>query len=510
MDLIDLAKAQMQFHKTEYLMIFLNLQNEYLSSDYKQTIMHQQYKNCERQVENARKALLGEIENYTQDTLSELINKQNKLLSSLEEYQKQLSKHREYSVVIERHFMKPATTHHIPGIIFMLGITNEQIDLEQKNRRCLDELAKLYSEIEDVKTKYTMITYDGKIKTDEAIAIALFKTLNPKMPIDRVYDIPKHFSNPKDYGFWNKQEVEDSFNSFSLLSYVMNEKDLTTKLFPNGIPNQFMDDVKHFIHHDDSHVLSDIVSCINSMDITPSQKLESAVEIIQKYYIEPYIEKGYLPEQYQDGLEMINEEFQRNYEERLKFIEQRIQDNMKNYPNIEKGIIILPEPSLPWQDIACRDPDAKLVIEPCDVLKDGFCLHSVPFEPGSSDVRCPVVGAHNSIISLDSSHTNQHEYYKQFDKAIINAGYYIRQYEKNKRDVLENIQAGASLEDVPNEYKNDVDVVIAAVKNDPNELQFASNSLKKNPEVLNEINEVSTHNEAEHRSDKNIGTNMTR
>ena len=60
-------------------------------------------------------------------------------------------------------------------------------------------------------------------------------------------------------------------------------------------------------------------------------------------------------------------------------------------------------------------------------------------------------------------------------------------YNERKRDVLENIYEGSSLEDVPAEYKKDIDVVIAAIHNDPSELQFASDFLKENPEVLEAV-----------------------
>ena len=60
-------------------------------------------------------------------------------------------------------------------------------------------------------------------------------------------------------------------------------------------------------------------------------------------------------------------------------------------------------------------------------------------------------------------------------------------YNERKRDVLENIYEGSSLEDVPAEYKKDIDVVIAAIHNDPSELQFASDFLKESPEVLEAV-----------------------
>ena len=506
MDFVDIMKAQMQFHKMENLMIFLHHQNEYLSSGYKQTVINQTCKNHERQIETERAKLLEIIKGTAQDKLDELIKSQNAMLPKLERYQKLLSKHREYSEIKERHFMKPATEYQVPAINMVLAFTNDHIDFGQKSRRHLDELAKIYSEIEDKKKECTLITYDGKIKTSDAIAIALFKTLNPKMDINNVYDVSKHFSDVKDIDDLSRKEIEDNFTSFSLLPYVMNEKDLTTKLFPNGIPKQFMDDVKQFIHPNDSHVLSDIVSHINSMDMTPSQKLESAVEIIQKYYVEPYIEKGFLPDQYQQGLKMINEELQRNYDEKLELIRQQINDEMKNYSNVKKGIMILSEPGLPWQDIACKDPRVKLVIEPCGPLKDSFCLHSVPFTPGSSDVRCPIVSNPNNLS--EPPREGQHKYFRYFDRTLIEAEFYIDKHEERKQEVLRNIGAGSSLEDVPNEYKGDLDVVIAAVKNDPNELQFAADFLKTDSEVRDAMKEpIQT---IVNHKNMNIDTNMVR
>ena len=76
----------------------------------------------------------------------------------------------------------------------------------------------------------------------------------------------------------------------------------------------------------------------------------------------------------------------------------------------------------------------------------------------------------------------------------------IRAYEQQKENILTSIKKGSSLEDVPKEFQNDIDVVITAVQNNPEELQFAPNFLKENAEVLRA---VQTANEPDDPGKKN-------
>ena len=127
-----------------------------------------------------------------------------------------------------------------------------------------------------------------------------------------------------------------------------------------------------------------------------------------------------------------------------------------------------------------------------DGICGGYNLQAVPPQPESFEKRIPLPEEWLAEKPEGASFVHQGLFIAAFDTrehAIEAVNDIMRTYEQQKENVLDNIEQGLSLEDVPKEFQNDIDVVIAAVRNDPDEIQFAADFLKENPEVLEAVNE---------------------
>ena len=276
-------------------------------------------------------------------------------------------------------------------------------------------------------------------------------------------------------------------------------KDYGDKLFPNGIPKQFKDDLLKIEDVDNGignnfHVISNLVANMNptwDSKQNPDQAFLDAVNFVQEHYVEQYIEKGYLPEQEQEILETKNEELHQVHAEATERARNIIHDAMANpSEEVAKGVVVLPQANLPWLNVVCEDPDAKFIVEPSS--REGYCLQAVPPVPGSFDQRLPFPEVWVSNNPEGATYVADTHYFAAFDTqdhAIAAVNDIMQVYEQQKENVLDNIEAGSSPEDVPKEFQNDIDVVIAAVRNDPDEIQFAADFLKENAEVLEVVNE---------------------
>ena len=200
------------------------------------------------------------------------------------------------------------------------------------------------------------------------------------------------------------------------------------------------------------------------------------------------MEKGYLTEKEQSLLDDKNEELQQVFEESKEKARDIIENVMNHLPEgVANGIVILPQ-FVPWNDVVCEDPDAKFVVFPSN--RGGYNLQAVPPTPESFEQRIPLPEAWLENKPKGATFVHQGRFFAAFDTkdhAIGAADEIMHYYNERKRDVLENIYEGSSLEDVPAEYKKDIDVVIAAIHNDPSELQYASDFLKEHPEVLEAV-----------------------
>ena len=393
-----------------------------------------------------------------------------------------------------------------------------------------------------------LFIHDGVFTASDVLATAIIKSLYERhsdeiFKIERVDKLPavlpsKSLAIGIGSGRYDNHRKQNNIayrndsNPYGTAGLVF--KDFGHQLFEHEIPKTFaadimqIDDEANNVSGHEHHIISDIVS--NMYPHLDSYKdmdeaFMEAVDLVQYHYVEPYIIYGYLPETEQQYLNSRYEDLHMDYEKSVERAREMIEKMKDDQPeNVANGFVILPEANLPMEGL-CEDPNIKFVIAPFG--PEAFCIQTVPTSPNSSEPRYPLpenwlaqnplellsnktedLLMDNSDIYLLYKPNGMSSISQDRDFAIFETKEYaieavqdvIRAYEQQKENILKSIEKGSSLEDVPKEFQNDIDVVITAVQNNPEELQFAPNFLKENAEVLRA---VQTANEPDDPGKKN-------
>ena len=85
---------------------------------------------------------------------------------------------------------------------------------------------------------------------------------------------------------------------------------------------------------------------------------------------------------------------------------------------------------------------------------------------------CQIIHIKVFLNSKNGNYTEKQSEKEKGREKIEAVNDIMQAYEQQKENVLDNIEAGSSLENVPSEFRNNIDVVIATVRNNPEELQL--------------------------------------
>ena len=114
------------------------------------------------------------------------------------------------------------------------------------------------------------------LHADDVLAAAVLRQINPELEIERVFKVPENLDDKTivvdigggKYDHHQKdRELREDGNPHAAIGLVLN--DFGDKIFPNGIPEQFHDDIMRIEDADnglgssDSHVISNLVHYMN-------------------------------------------------------------------------------------------------------------------------------------------------------------------------------------------------------------------------------------------------------